>query len=82
MLEGEIRPAISSAVEARRLIGARQLSPIELLDSCVRRIEATNAAVNAVVAIDVEAARRQAKAIEATIGRAITLACWPACRSG
>ena len=54
-----------SAVEARRLIGLRQLSPIELLESCLRRIESTNGAVNAFVAMDADAARKRAKAIEA-----------------
>jgi amidase len=49
------------------MIGARQLSPLELMDSCLKRIEATNAAVNAIVAIDAESGRRQAK----TIGDAI-----------
>ena len=58
-----------SAVEARRLIGVRKLSPTELLESCVARIEKTNAAVNAVVAMDVAAARTKAKAIEAQISR-------------
>jgi Asp-tRNA(Asn)/Glu-tRNA(Gln) amidotransferase A subunit family amidase len=53
-----------SAVAARRLIGAGKLSPTELLDSCIRRIEKTNRAVNAFVALDVEAARRQARAAE------------------
>ena len=28
-----------TAVEARRMIGARQLSPLELLESCLARIE-------------------------------------------
>ena len=58
-----------TAVEARRLIGARELSPLELLESCLGRIEATNAAVNAIVAIDAEAGRRQAKAIGDAIQR-------------
>ena len=52
-----------TAVEARRMIGARQLSPLELMKSCLKRIEATNAAVNAIVAIDAESGRRQAQAI-------------------
>ncbi|KAB2920260.1 MAG: hypothetical protein F9K29_01910 [Hyphomicrobiaceae bacterium] len=56
-----------SAVEARRLIGQRQLSPVELLESCLKRIEATNSRVNAVVAMDVEQARGDAKAAEASI---------------
>jgi amidase len=58
-----------SAVEARRLIGLKRLSPSELLESCLARIESTNGAVNAFVAIDADAARRQAKAVEATIAR-------------
>jgi amidase len=58
-----------SAVEARRLIGLRQLSPVELLESCLRRIEATNGAVNAIVAMDADAVRKRAKAIEEAIGR-------------
>ena len=58
-----------SAVEARRQIGLRQLSPVELLESCLRRIEATNGAVNAIVAMDADAARKRAKAVEQAIGR-------------
>ncbi len=53
-----------SAVEARRLIGRKELSPVELLDSCVARIEETNGAVNAIIAMDVAVARRRAKAVE------------------
>ena len=49
-----------SAVEARRLIGLGRLSPVELLESCLRRIEATNGAVNAIVAMDADAARKRA----------------------
>ncbi len=52
-----------TAVEARRMIGARQLSPLELLESCLARIAATNPAVNAIVAMDADAGRGQAKAI-------------------
>jgi amidase len=55
-------PCDLSAVAARRLIGVGKLSPLELLDSCVRRIERTNRAVNAIVALDVEAARKGARA--------------------
>jgi amidase len=58
-----------TAVEARRRIGARELSPLELMESCLKRIEATNAAVNAIVAIDAESGRRQAKAIGDAIQR-------------
>ena len=39
-----------SAIALRRLIGARQLSPVELLDACIARIEALNPFVNAICA--------------------------------
>ena len=32
-------PCDLSAVEARRLIGRKRLSPIELVESCIARIE-------------------------------------------
>ena len=38
-----------TAVELRRLIGRKDISPVELLDSCIARIEATDSALNAVV---------------------------------
>ena len=39
-------PCELSALEARRLIGRKRLSPIELLESCIARIEMVNASVN------------------------------------
>ena len=62
-------PCDLSALEARHAIGQRQLSPVELLESCLARIEATNGAVNAMVAMDVDAARRRAAEIEQAVGR-------------
>jgi Asp-tRNA(Asn)/Glu-tRNA(Gln) amidotransferase A subunit family amidase len=62
-------PCDLSALEARRAIGARRLSPVELLESCLARVSATNGAVNAMVAMDVDAARRRAREIEAAVGR-------------
>ena len=56
-----------AAVEARRLIGSKKLSPVELLDSCLERIEKTNGALNAVVAMDVEAAKAEAERAEAAV---------------
>ncbi|MBI0329479.1 amidase [Burkholderia plantarii] len=50
-----------SAVEARRLIGAGQLSPVELLDACIARIEAVGPAVNALAATAFERARDEAR---------------------
>ena len=62
-------PCDLSALDARAAIGRRQLSPLELLESCLARIEATNGAVNAMVAMDADAARRRAAEIEQAIGR-------------
>ncbi|WP_343660465.1 amidase family protein [Ralstonia sp.] len=53
-----------SAVELRRLIGAKEISPVELLDACIARIEAINPAVNAVTATCFPQAREAAKAAE------------------
>lgn len=60
-------PCDLSAVEARRLIGAKKLSPVELLESCLKRTAMTNGAINAVVAADEALARRTAKAQEAAV---------------
>ena len=60
-------PCDLSAVEARRLIGARKLSPVELVESCLARTAATNGAINAVVAQDEALARKTAKAQEAEV---------------
>src|SRR4051794_703345 len=54
-----------SAVEARRQIGTKELSPVELLDACIARIEQMNPAVNAVTATDFGGARQVAQAAEA-----------------
>jgi Asp-tRNA(Asn)/Glu-tRNA(Gln) amidotransferase A subunit family amidase len=57
-------PCDLSAVDARRLIGTKELSPVELLDSCIDRIDAVNPTVNAVVATCYERARDEARAAE------------------
>ena len=62
-------PCDLSAVEARRLIGRKALSPVELLESCLARIEAVNPAVNAVVALDADRARAAARDAEAAVMR-------------
>jgi amidase len=62
-----------SAVELRRLIGSRQLSPVELMDACIARIEALNPAVNAIAATDFERARDSARAAEADVMRGAPL---------
>ncbi len=62
-------PCDLSAVEARRLIGARQLSSAELVDSCIARIEAVNPSVNAVVTKAYDRARDEAAAADAAVKR-------------
>ncbi|WP_144186094.1 amidase [Elioraea rosea] len=64
-----------SAIEQRRLIGRRAISPVDLLDAHLRRIEQVNHAVNAVVSIDEGMARSAAKAAEAAVvkGEALPL---------
>ena len=53
----------------RSAIGARSVSPVELLDACLARIAAVNPAVNAVVALDDDRARAAARAAEAAVMR-------------
>ncbi len=62
-------PCDLGALEARRLIGAKQLSPVELLESCIARIEAVNPAVNAMVTLAYERARVEAKSAEDAVMR-------------
>ncbi len=60
-------PCDLSAVDARARIGRKALSPVELLESCIARIEAVDGAVNAMVACDYDAARRSARLAEAAV---------------
>jgi len=62
------------AVELMELMARRAISPVEVLDSCLARIESTNPAVNAVVTLDEAGARAQAREAEAAIMRGETLA--------
>lgn len=57
------------ATELRRRIGAREISPVELLEACIARIEALDPAVNAIAAKAYARARREAKAAEAAVLR-------------
>jgi len=61
------KPCDLSAVEARRLIGTKELSPVELLESCFDRIEAVNPTVNAIVATCYERAREEAREAERAV---------------
>ena len=57
------------AVEARRLIGQKSLSVAELTESCIRRIEEVDPAVNAMVARDFSRARAAAAACDVAVAR-------------
>ncbi len=61
------------ATELRQLIAQRRLSPVELLDACIARIEALNPAVNAIAATDFERARKAARDAEALVMRGAPL---------
>lgn len=50
-----------SATAVRSLIARKVVSPVELTESCIERIEAVNPAVNAMVATDLETARQVAR---------------------
>ena len=58
-----------SSVEMRRRIGTKEISPVELLEACLERIEEVNPAVNAVTAMCVARARKEAKAAETAVRR-------------
>jgi amidase len=62
-------PCDLTAVEARRLIGAKRLAPTELLESCIARIEAVDHAVNAIPARDFARARATARNADAAVAR-------------
>ncbi len=58
-----------SAVELRRLIGTKDISPVELLEAAIARIEAVDPAVNAIAAKGYDRARAEAKAAETAVLR-------------
>lgn len=62
-----------SAIELRRMIGAKQISPVELMDACIARIETFNPAVNAICATDFDRARACAYRAEDAVMRGMPL---------
>jgi amidase len=58
-----------SAVELRRRIGTKEISPVELLEACIERIERIDPAVNALAAKCYERAREEAQAAEKAVLR-------------
>jgi amidase len=58
--------ALRSATEIARRVRARQLSPVEVLEACLARVEALNPAINAVVTLN-PAAMDAARGLERRI---------------
>ena len=55
------------AVEMRQLIGKKEISPVELTESCITRIEAVDGAVNAMITRCFERALNEAKIAEQSV---------------
>ena len=53
-----------TATDLRRMIGRKELSPVELVEASIERIEIVNPILNAVVTKNYDAARKAAKAAE------------------
>jgi aspartyl-tRNA(Asn)/glutamyl-tRNA(Gln) amidotransferase subunit A len=66
-LESEL--AFLSIEQASRLLRRREISPVELVDIALARIDRLNPAVNAFLTILADSASRRAKAAEREIGR-------------
>jgi Asp-tRNA(Asn)/Glu-tRNA(Gln) amidotransferase A subunit family amidase len=64
-----MNPAELTAVEARRLIGARELSSVELVEACIAQIERIDPAVNAMVVRADDRARHEARDADAAVRR-------------
>jgi aspartyl-tRNA(Asn)/glutamyl-tRNA(Gln) amidotransferase subunit A len=60
-------PAFLTIAEASRLIAKRALSPVELTEACLRRIETLDSQLDSFVTVTAERARAQAQAAEAAI---------------
>ncbi len=56
-----------TALQARRMIGDKVLSPVELVDSCIARIEQVDPALNAMVTTCYDRARDEARTAEKAV---------------
>ena len=61
--------AEQSAVELRKQIGNKEISPVELMQACIDQMEKYNPAVNAICATDYERALASAREAEAQVMR-------------
>jgi len=53
-----------SAVDARRLVSSGEISPVELLEACIKQVESINPVLNAMITTAFERARLEAKRAE------------------
>ena len=59
--------AFLTVAEASRLIAKRELSPVELTEACLRRIETLDSQIDSFITVTAERARAEAKTAEAAI---------------
>jgi amidase/aspartyl-tRNA(Asn)/glutamyl-tRNA(Gln) amidotransferase subunit A len=59
--------AYSSAADLAARVKHRELSPVEIVDACIERIEARNPSLNAFVCMGFEDARERARAAEQAV---------------
>ena len=64
-----VAPTALSAAEMARLVRQRDLSPVDIVDAHLARIEALNPRLNAYIAVDDEGARAAARQAEAAVRR-------------
>jgi amidase len=62
-------PQDLTAVQARRLIGSGELSPVELVDACLGQIDQVNPTVNAIVTRADDRARAEAEAAAEAVAK-------------
>jgi amidase/aspartyl-tRNA(Asn)/glutamyl-tRNA(Gln) amidotransferase subunit A len=62
-----IEDGYASAAELARRISTKQLSPVEVMDATIARIEARNPSLNALIFTDFEGARAEARKAEAAV---------------
>ena len=69
-----------ASVEMRRRIGTKEVSPVELVEATIARIEALNPTVNAIAATDFAHARKLAMGAESAARKGEQLGPLQACR--
>ncbi|MGC2321390.1 MAG: amidase, partial [Terriglobales bacterium] len=69
MIHTENENMLSSLTDASELLRSKKLSPVELTQACLARIEALNPELNAFITVTGDTALSQARAAEAEIQR-------------